>query len=1002
MTLFDQSVPNLLGGVSQQAENLRFPNQAKESINTHASTVEGLIKRNPSKFIADVGSAGDSQRLHIIDRSPSERYALVVNDDKTISAYDLLTGSPVEMQDENGDAYSNYAYLQTATSADKIKFFTAGDYTFAVNTEEIVQPATDLTQEYNNGALVTIVSGDYGSKYDIILDNTTYSLSDQSAVGGDNYGGETPNGSSAAHRPLIGTDRIAKNLQQTISGQGGNSSLIRVGSAPNPLEKIIYRPGATAGTFRLEIRYRFRLRKYVTRRLRKTTKWYDRKERFTLYFDYNASAADFQNNLNVNRDSFVVDGGWSRYLQNVFSTDPDDFKPYDGNYKGRPTVVGVTGSSIGTDVANAITVDFAELLDNTVWETTLPAASKGEFVGTWEFFEFDHDSFELVVVDDTTTGTSTSADFVVDRFGSTLWIRRPDGEDFTIDVEDSFGGDSMNLVKGSVQTFADLPKEAPNDFRIKVSGDPDTDVDEYYLRFEVDNTGEAMGTGLWNEDVGPNVQYRWDESTLPLRFASIVDEEGNAYFKVSVMPLESRAAGDDTSNPFPSFVDSPIAFVTYHRGRLVVGSSESVALSEADNVNNFFRTTVVDLLDTDRIDMTATTDKVSLLRSAVLTSQDCIIFSNQTQFRIDSAGDLLTPKTAALMNVGNFKSAIECDPVALGDSMYFAFNRVDYAGVNEMRNESGGQQPLYAAFEVSEQVPKYMAGDATRMTATSIENMLAVQTDGFDGLYMYKFADQGRERVQSAWSKYEPGGGGVVIDMEFADTSLYMIVERGGRNVIEVAQFQDGQADAGEQFVYRLDCRVDDEACTTTYYSATNKTEVVLPYQAGSDLILIERTAAGQKAGALHTPSYVEGSAIVTVPGDQSAKKFYVGHKYNMRHDLGAFYMRGRSRNGDSAMVSGRMQVRYIDLLFDDTLFFKVTVTPKYRDSWTVKYSGFNVESGSATIGALSQEDDRLRVPVMAKNTEYDFVIENDTAMPCSFSAAEIRMRYDSKGRRIG
>ncbi|WP_456237727.1 phage nozzle protein [Marinobacter similis] len=47
--LVSQDIPNLVGGVSQQAPSLRLPTQCSEQINCWNSVVEGLMPRPATK-----------------------------------------------------------------------------------------------------------------------------------------------------------------------------------------------------------------------------------------------------------------------------------------------------------------------------------------------------------------------------------------------------------------------------------------------------------------------------------------------------------------------------------------------------------------------------------------------------------------------------------------------------------------------------------------------------------------------------------------------------------------------------------------------------------------------------------------------------------------------------------------------------------------------------------------------------------------------------------------
>lgn len=51
------AVPNLINGVSQQADALRFPSQVEEQENVLASILRGAIKRPPTVLVAALDPA---------------------------------------------------------------------------------------------------------------------------------------------------------------------------------------------------------------------------------------------------------------------------------------------------------------------------------------------------------------------------------------------------------------------------------------------------------------------------------------------------------------------------------------------------------------------------------------------------------------------------------------------------------------------------------------------------------------------------------------------------------------------------------------------------------------------------------------------------------------------------------------------------------------------------------------------------------------------------------
>lgn len=97
MGLISQSVKNLKGGISQQPDILRYPEQGAEQVNGWSSETEGLQKRPPMLFTKNLGPnnlLGDKPLVHLINRDEYEQY------------YVVFTGSGVKVFDLEGNEKS--------------------------------------------------------------------------------------------------------------------------------------------------------------------------------------------------------------------------------------------------------------------------------------------------------------------------------------------------------------------------------------------------------------------------------------------------------------------------------------------------------------------------------------------------------------------------------------------------------------------------------------------------------------------------------------------------------------------------------------------------------------------------------------------------------------------------------------------------------------------------------------------------------------------------------
>jgi hypothetical protein len=70
-----------------------------------------------------------------------------------------------------------------------------------------------------------------------------------------------------------------------------------------------------------------------------------------------------------------------------------------------------------------------------------------------------------------------------------------------------------------------------------------------------------------------------------------------------------REVGDSTTNPMPSFVGHPIDAISFYKNRIVFASRQNVICSQAGDYFNFFASTVITIVDSDPIDLSASSLK---------------------------------------------------------------------------------------------------------------------------------------------------------------------------------------------------------------------------------------------------------------------------------------------------------------------------------------------------------------------------------------------------------
>ena len=174
MPLINTSVPNLIQGVSQQPDTLKYDGQCKEQINAYSSVSDGLKKRPNANLVKyDATEVGENAFVHTINRSESEKYLMVITP-STLTVHNLLTDGVIKYNDGNTTpiALSSTApYLATSNPKENLKAITVGDNTWIVNktvTTQMSQVASDISDDVNeNEALVFVKQAGYDKKYEV-------------------------------------------------------------------------------------------------------------------------------------------------------------------------------------------------------------------------------------------------------------------------------------------------------------------------------------------------------------------------------------------------------------------------------------------------------------------------------------------------------------------------------------------------------------------------------------------------------------------------------------------------------------------------------------------------------------------------------------------------------------------------------------------------------------------------------------------------------------------
>lgn len=564
--------------------------------------------------------------------------------------------------------------------------------------------------------------------------------------------------------------------------------------------------------------------------------------------------------------------------------------------------------------------------------------------------------------------------------------------DFQIRIEDGFNGNAMVAIKGEAQYFNDLPTQNgfPG-FVVKVAGDPDRRSDDYYAVWD-----ETNGTGVWKETVASGIPVGVYDDTMPWVLVRTSDGNFNFYSP----SWKTRTVGDSKSSADPSFVGKTISDVFFYRNRLGFLSDESMSFSEDGEFFNFYPTTVTALLDSDRIDVTTAHTKVANLKHAIGFNKQLLVFSEQTQFLVED-NDTLTPKNISVKVTTEFPCNIVAKPVGVGKNMYFVADKDEYSQFREYFPDSNNFN--YDSLDITGHIPKYIPSGVFKLAgAPNEDTLVALSKTEPNAIYVYRFFWSNTEKLQSSWSKFKIGSEATILNADFIQSDLLMVVKRADGIYLESMNFALGAVDGDEPFYVHLDRKVALGTAALTYsdgYTLINQTTLGYAPQYGSYKAVI-RAGTGFNPG--QAVDVIWDGTNAKIQGNYVGAQVTVGQVYTFKYRLSPITLRQQAATGgQKSDTEGRLQIRKVAFNYADTGFFDIKVTPEGRETQIYTYSGKKIGQDSGKIGTFTVSTGRFQVPVVTRNTTVDISLENSSALPCSFLSADWEGMYVKRSRAV-
>jgi hypothetical protein len=473
---------------------------------------------------------------------------------------------------------------------------------------------------------------------------------------------------------------------------------------------------------------------------------------------------------------------------------------------------------------------------------------------------------------------------------------------------------------------------------------------------------------------------------------------------------EERQAGDDETNPMPSFVDQRVTGLAFFKNRLVFMSGENVICSEAGQYFNFFASTMLTFIDSDPIDLSCGSLRPIELRHSLQTPQGLIIFADNAQYILQTTTDAFSASTAEINLISSYSQSPRIAPVDLGPTLVFIEQAQISTTVYEMllSGDVDTRKPLTA--ELSRTVPSFIPADIRDLKGTSSASTMALLSGREPkSLYLFRFYNAGNERQFASWFKWEfPGD---VVMFEFDHDVLYIVLRMNNSNsqlvlgTINLLTESPGGAIAYEGTF--IDVRLDlYDYNPTLIYSSGNDTTRICFKPGFHDLgafqepqaVLISDNEPGVVFKGTIEVDLTEPAGqqyFLEIDGDQTSSRFALGYGFTSEARLPALYVESDGRK-DTLNIPTIHRV-LIDSYNSGP--FQATIETTGRNTFTVELPQIFANQSLANVIPVVRNAQN-RVPILAKGDDTSIILLCPYPFPVSLTSLTWEGTYNNRGVR--
>ena len=976
MAAISQRIANLIGGISQQPDTIKYSNQLRVCDNYYPDTASGLLKRPGLGGIAALPNVVADGTWFMVFRDDSERYAIQFSKAGALKIWSANNGI---QQTVNAVAAEATTYA-THTDATDLAVLQINDYIFVLNRNITVAQGSTSSAAQTPYAFVSIDTIAYSSTYIITLNGVDFTYA--TPTNGSTQLNVTDivtalaasiNGNANWVATTVGNTihiRRNTNVDFTIEAKGGSTG-VAINAYKGIVTSVANLPTQFLNNVKIEVGGTAD----------------NAEDDYWVLFRTADNSAKGIGHWEETVAPGVTLGLNEETMPHVIIREANGTFTY--RKLDEASAAASAGTSVVTGIPTAVSITSATSGGHVVGEEMALTGGVGKNLRL---------TVEKVKTVTATNSYAANSSSYVRQVVTTqrLYSGAPRNGNYTTQYQWYLAGVQIG-VTGIPQLVQGDTTYVPNGSFQSISNETRAGITSIQQLSGVIDGIRILQAGQGY--AATNVVVNTLGDTFTITSVNTQNLEGDA-FRLNYW--KPRTVGDAITSPMPSFVGRSIDGISFFKNRLVLTSRENVICSQAGDYFSFFASTAITIIASDPVDLSASSLRPIRLKHAIPAPTGLVLFGDNAQYFLTTSTEAFAPNTAEINLLSSYNQSDAIAPIDIGPSFVFIEEGAKSTTVFEMDlGDNIGGKPRVS--ELTRFLPNYVPAAITNLKISQSAGTLAMSSkQDTRSLYLYRFLQAGETRV-SSWFKWTLPG--TIEHFDFYQDIMFVITKHGSNYVLSQVSLLTETPNQSLLFDGEyLDVRLDlfDYKPTLIYDSAADLTHVC--FKDGFQdttlqpvLMFLDPAISGyfEEQTLQEDLSQPVGQRyFLTADGNQTTSKFAIGYKYEALAQLPAFYYIKEEGKKDTINIP---RVSRISVNSYNSGPYRAVVRAEGRDEFSVSLPQINANYYLANNIPIIRNA-QSTVPILAKGNQFEFELIADSPFPTAFTSLEWEGTYNNKG----